>query len=215
MRRISMVTWSPRIGAQTLAVRVTSIATRRLLSITILVIGDPTHRKPLLQQMHQRRCRLCLPFLRNLLKDGLDRALDQRSQDCIGVHADHARHGDRLGEYAYRVGPAGSDALGTSGEVIDGGEMTVWHDGASMTGSGCARQGLPRNSVAMRNVVRRPNCEPAMRQWTHHAGSSHFSSDLRLDDLREPDRPKIPNIDTDIKLTRQAASICRGCGRAG
>ena len=38
------------------------------------------------------------------------------------VHADHARHGDRLGKYAYRVGPAGGDTLGTSREVIDSGK---------------------------------------------------------------------------------------------
>jgi hypothetical protein len=78
--------------------------------------------------------------------------LDQRSQDRVGVHADHTRHGDRLGKYAYRVRPAGSDALGTSGEVIDGRKGSLWH-AASMTESGCVRQGLPRNSLGTGDVT--------------------------------------------------------------
>jgi hypothetical protein len=112
------------------------------LCLVTIAAADPTHRKPLLQQCHQGLGGLRLSFGRNLLKNGLDRTLDQRAQDCLRVQANRTSHGDRPGQDADRIGPAGSRTLGTSREVIDGGEMTVWH-GTSMTGSGPSTQPLP------------------------------------------------------------------------
>ena len=104
---------------------------------------NPARRQPLLEQSNQRSRCLRLSFRRNLLNDGLDGAFNQHTQDGIRFQADHACHGDRLGENAEWIGPVGSDALHPAAQPIDGWEMAVWH-GVSMTDRGLMRQGALR-----------------------------------------------------------------------
>jgi hypothetical protein len=49
-----------------------------------------------------------------VLDQCLRRALDQHTQDRIGISTARARHADRLSKDASGIGAASSDALGTS-----------------------------------------------------------------------------------------------------
>ncbi len=104
-----------------------------------IVIGNPARRQPLFQQLLQRRSNFRLPFLWNVLDQRLHRALDQHSQDCVGVSTARASHIDRLSEDAGWIGSASSNTFGTPDQVIDCGKRTVRH-GARLADRPATRQ---------------------------------------------------------------------------
>jgi hypothetical protein len=102
-------------------------------------IGHATRLQPLIQQLLQCRRDFGLPLLRDVLDQCSRRALDQHTQDRIGISTARARHAGRLSEDSGGVGPASGGAMGASDQLIDSGKWTVWH-GASLSGSSAARQ---------------------------------------------------------------------------
>jgi hypothetical protein len=140
------------------------------LSPVSVVARDPTCLYAFLQECHQRFRSLCLSFARNLLNYDLHHALDQRAQDGIRVQANRTSHGDRPSQDADWIGPTGSDALGTSREVIDCWEMTAWH-GTSMARSGPGKQPLPNPRGTTDNQPAAPPIPaalcgaPTVRRW--------------------------------------------------
>lgn len=83
--------------------------------------------QPFLQQFDQHRSRLSLSLNRDLSNERLNRTFDQNAEDYVRVHADRAGHADRLSKNVRWVGSAGSDALNSTYEGLDGWKRTVWH----------------------------------------------------------------------------------------
>jgi hypothetical protein len=82
----------------------------------------------LLHQRDQLRCRLRLPLWRDLLRQCLDRTLDQNPQHGIGVHADYASHADCRGKDMQWIGPARGGALDATDECLNGWVRAIWHN---------------------------------------------------------------------------------------
>jgi hypothetical protein len=98
-----------------------------------MVVGQPVCLQAFMHQRDQLRCRLRLPFWRNLLCERLDRTLDQNPQHGIGVHADCAGHADCRGKDLQWIRPASSDALDATDECLNGRVRAVWHDAIMTT----------------------------------------------------------------------------------
>ena len=104
------------------------LTTRLLAWAFVMVVGKSVYLQALLHQRYQLRCRLRLLFWRDLLRQYLDRTLDQNSQHGIGVHADCVGHADCRGKDMQRIGPTGSNALNATDKRLNGWVRAVWHD---------------------------------------------------------------------------------------
>jgi hypothetical protein len=92
-----------------------------------IITPQSTRLKALLQQSHQRRGSIGLPFRRDVLSEGVGRALDQHTQDRVRVHVGFANHANHLGKDGRRIGSAGGDDLHTPDQLIHGSKRTVGH----------------------------------------------------------------------------------------